>query len=53
MSGDEDNHNCTECKENYIYEIKDGKYFCNDCHHYLYLNSENELKCTDDDNCPN
>ena len=54
MNGTDINHNCLECNENYSLL----KYFNNsmncykNCDYYYYFENELNIKCTNDDKCP-
>ena len=54
-SGDNNNHNCIQCKDDYIYEIDKSVYKnCYDrCEFYSYYDKDiNKLYCTNTMNCP-
>ena len=52
--GDADNHNCDECKEGYIVipDINKEKNCYKKCDYYYYIDSSNEYKCTETNECP-
>ena len=55
ISGYENNNNCIECIENYIF-INNNEDIINcykKCDHYYYFDSFNNYHCTEDDKCPN
>ena len=55
ISGDENENNCTECIDNYIF-INNNENNVNcykKCEHYYYFDSSNKYYCTEDDKCPN
>ena len=53
--GNNDNHNCLECNNNYPIGIKHNNYMnCYiKCKYYYYFDKENNYHCTTDLNCPN
>ena len=52
--GDNINHNCDTCLENYdfINDINKNKNCYQKCQYFYYFLSENEYKCTDNNECP-
>ena len=50
--GDNLNHSCTSCENNYIF-IDEEPYNCfPQCLHYYYYNKYKQYKCTEADECP-
>ena len=54
IKGDNIEHNCLECNDNYSYEIKINNYSnCYEkCNYYHYFDNNNEIHCTFNFSCP-
>jgi len=52
--GDEDNHKCDKCKDNYsfINETNKENNCYRKCSYYYYFDSSNEYQCTEKNECP-
>ena len=52
--GNEINHNCSQCKENYTFinEIQYNNVCFPTCNFYYYFDRWNDYKCTEEKNCP-
>ena len=55
ISGNNRNHNCIECNDNYPIGIKNENYLnCyENCSYYYYFDNEFNYYCTEDSSCPN
>ena len=53
-NGNEENHNCSECKNEYKFELQLNNYFnCySKCLYYFYIDENNKYKCTLNLKCP-
>ena len=54
ISGNNINHNCIECNDNYTFELKHNNYIkCNEnCIYYHYFDDNNNYQCTKYSFCP-
>ena len=54
VNGNNSNHNCLKCNENFLFGIKINDYFnCyENCSYYYYLDNENNFICTINSSCP-
>ena len=55
IKGNEINHNCLECNNDFLFGIKINNYFnCyENCSYYYYFDKENNFHCTKNSSCPN
>ena len=55
IEGNEENHNCIECKNNFSVEIRHNDYLnCfQKCKYFYYFDNKNNYHCTIDSSCPN
>ena len=55
IKGNEINHNCLECNNDFLFGIKINNYFnCyENCSYYYYFDKEDNFHCTKNSSCPN
>ena len=51
-SGDENNHNCEECKSGYLFNNVTKNCEKEECENYFYFDDSNKYHCTDNNICP-